>query len=145
LCIGLTFAQNMLHKRHTRHIQPFIACFQDLSTCQRPFSTGTAIKNAVKEPTERDGMPVTGPRRTSAMGIACSPTCYASRFAFLPLPAWLCTHHSTYPLGGCSVKFQIPPPHPLIPTPAPHCRSSEFTSRRQNVGSVIQMWGARME
>ncbi|KAJ7855648.1 hypothetical protein B0H14DRAFT_2579301 [Mycena olivaceomarginata] len=29
-------------------------CFQDPSTRRRPFSTGTAVKNAAKEPTERD-------------------------------------------------------------------------------------------
>jgi hypothetical protein len=35
---------------------------------------GTAVKNTAKEPTERDGMPVAGPRRTGATGTACSPT-----------------------------------------------------------------------
>jgi hypothetical protein len=73
LCIGLDFAQNMLHKRHTQYIQLFIACFQDLSTRRRPFSTGMAVKNAVKEPTERDSMPVAGPRRTGMTGTVCSP------------------------------------------------------------------------
>jgi hypothetical protein len=50
-----------------------MACFQDPSTRRRPFSAGTAVKNAAKEPTERDGMPVDGPRRTGATGTACSP------------------------------------------------------------------------
>ncbi|KAJ7728374.1 hypothetical protein B0H16DRAFT_1470546 [Mycena metata] len=45
----------------------------DPSTRRRPFLTGTAVKNAAKEPTERDGMPVAGPRRTGATGTACSP------------------------------------------------------------------------
>ncbi|KAJ7804587.1 hypothetical protein B0H14DRAFT_2612196 [Mycena olivaceomarginata] len=48
-------------------------CFQDPSTRRRPFSTGTAVKNAAKEPTERDSMPVAGPRRTGATVTACSP------------------------------------------------------------------------
>ncbi|KAJ7348449.1 hypothetical protein DFH08DRAFT_808189 [Mycena albidolilacea] len=63
-------SQNMLHKRHKQHVQLFIACFQDPSTHQRPFSTGTAVKNAVKEPMEQDSMPVTGSRRTGATGMA---------------------------------------------------------------------------
>ncbi|KAJ7909928.1 hypothetical protein B0H13DRAFT_2272703 [Mycena leptocephala] len=41
---------------------------QDPPTRRWPFSTGTAVKNASKEPTERDGMPVAGPRRTGATG-----------------------------------------------------------------------------
>ncbi|KAJ7349705.1 hypothetical protein DFH08DRAFT_807056 [Mycena albidolilacea] len=49
------------------------ACFQDPSTRQRPFSTGAAVKNAAKEPTEWDGMPVAGPHRTGVTGTACSP------------------------------------------------------------------------
>ncbi|KAJ7740289.1 hypothetical protein B0H14DRAFT_2638116 [Mycena olivaceomarginata] len=47
--------------------------FQDPSTRRWPFSTGKAVKNAAKEPTERDGMPVAGPRRTGATGTVCSP------------------------------------------------------------------------
>ncbi|KAF8180674.1 hypothetical protein K438DRAFT_1976502 [Mycena galopus ATCC 62051] len=43
----------------------------DPSTRRRPFSTGTALKNAAKEPMERDGMPVAGLRRTGATGTAC--------------------------------------------------------------------------
>jgi hypothetical protein len=34
-----------------------MARFQDPSTRRRPFLTGTAVKNAAKEPTERDGLP----------------------------------------------------------------------------------------
>ncbi|KAJ7726885.1 hypothetical protein B0H16DRAFT_260550 [Mycena metata] len=73
LCIRLTFIQNIPHKKSTRLIWQFMARFQDPSTRRRPFLTGTAVKNAAKEPTERDGMPVAGSRRTGATGTACSP------------------------------------------------------------------------
>ncbi|KAJ7818309.1 hypothetical protein B0H14DRAFT_2601347 [Mycena olivaceomarginata] len=40
----------------------------------RPVDPSTAVKNAAKEPTKRDGMPVAGPHRTGTTGTVCSPT-----------------------------------------------------------------------